>query len=42
MKYSNIKDIIEEKVYSYSKLDKAIDLMNKAEEIAYAKKYKIN
>ena len=42
MKYSDVADIIGEKVCSYSKqLDKAIDLMNKAEEIAYAKNMKL-
>ena len=42
MKYSDVADIIGEKVCSYSKqLDKAIDLMNKAEEIAYAKNMRL-
>ena len=42
MKYSDVADIIGEKVCSYSKqLDKAIDLINKAEEIAYAKNMKL-
>lgn len=42
MQYSDIADIIGEKVCSYSKqIDKAIDLMNKAEEIAYAKNMKL-
>lgn len=42
MKYSNIKDIFGEKVYSYSKqLDKAINLMNNVEDIIYAKNMKL-
>lgn len=43
MKYSDVKDLIAEKVSLYSKqLDKAIDLLNKAEEIAYAKNMKLS
>lgn len=42
MKYSNINDTIGEKVCLYSKqLDKAIDLLTVAEEIAYAKNVKL-
>ena len=42
MQYSDVADIIGEKVCSYSKqIDKAIDLMNKVEEIAYAKNMKL-
>ena len=42
MKYSDVKDMIGEKVSLYSKqLDKAIDLMTIAEEIAYAKNMKL-
>lgn len=42
MKYSDIADIIAEKVVEYSKsLDKAIDLMTKVEDIAYAKNMKL-
>ena len=42
MKYSDVKDIIGEKVSLYSKqLDKAIDSLNKAEEIAIAKNIKL-
>lgn len=42
MKYSDVKDLIAEKVEEYSKsLDKAIDLINKAKEIAYAKNIKL-
>ncbi len=42
MKYSDIKDIIAEKVNEYSKsLDKAIDLLTVAEEIAIAKNIKL-
>lgn len=42
MKYSDVKDLIAENVSMYSKqLDKAIDLINKTEEIAYAKNIKL-
>lgn len=42
MKYSDVKDIISEKVAKYSKLlDKKIDSLTKAEEIAYAKNMKL-
>ena len=42
MKYSDVKDMIGEKVSLYSKqLDKAIDSLNKAEEIAIAKNIKL-
>ena len=42
MKYSDVADIIAENVSIYSEnLDKAIDLINKAEEIAYAKNMKL-
>lgn len=42
MKYSDIKDIIAEKVNEYSKfMDKAIDLSTVAEDIAYAKNVKL-
>ena len=42
MKYSDVKDLIAEKVSEYSKsLDKAIDSLNKAEEIAIAKNIKL-
>lgn len=42
MKYSNIKDTIAEKLEEYSKsLDKAIDLLTVAKEIAYAKNMKL-
>ena len=41
MKYSDVKDLIAEKVSENSKsLDKAIDLLTVAEEIAYAKNMK--
>lgn len=42
MQYSDVADIIAENVSIYSEnLDKAIDLINKAEEIAYAKNMKL-
>lgn len=42
MKYSDVKDIIAENVSMYSEqLDKAIDLLTVAEEIAYAKNIKL-
>ena len=42
MKYSDVKDLIAEKVSKYSKsLDKAIDLLTIAKEIAYAKNMKL-
>lgn len=42
MKYSDVKDLIAEKVAEYSKsLDKAIDLLTVAEEIVYAKNMKL-
>ena len=42
MKYSDVADIIAENVSICSEnLDKAIDLINKAEEIAYAKNMKL-
>jgi hypothetical protein len=42
MKYSNVKGMIAEKVSLYSKhLDKAIDSLNKAEDIACAKNMKL-
>ena len=42
MKYSDVNDIIGENISMYSKhLDKAIDLMTKTEEIAYAKNVKL-
>lgn len=42
MKYSDVKDLIAEKVAEYSKqLDKGIALMTKAEEIDYAKNIKL-
>ena len=42
MKYSDVKDIISEKVAKYSKLlDEKIDSLNKAEEITIAKNIKL-
>ena len=42
MRYSDVKNLIAEKVSEYSKsLDKAIDLSTVAEEIAYAKNMKL-
>jgi hypothetical protein len=42
MKYSDVEDVIAENVSMYSKnLDKAINLMTKAEEINYAKNMKL-